>query len=901
MQNKLSLILSPLLLVLLLGPLHAQRNLEMADSLIRSRQYKSAEWLINDYLQQNKSNRFAAAKGYYLLSYIALQQFQMEAATDYNRQSLELKQQLNYEFVAANYMRFGTIQLVQEDYERALEYYREAEQLPLEDLREFALLKGYMASAHAGLGQYDKAIRAYEEGLETLLTEASPSDPDVCQMRYNLGRVYFLERRYRLATRQFEEALTQLPANRELALRQRLLNARGALAQYNELKPQEAAAFYRQALAISQSTNEGHPVEKARSLGNLAELMLSEGQPDSAYYYADLGLADLSPQRPYYQLLLQLKARSAVARFEQSHEQAALEEALEVAIRAVERSETRQLRYQTIASRLRQQEERAHDIGILAAARLYELTGEDRYAEQAFLLSERSKAQVLSQMVEELDMQARFTVPEELKATGRYWSRGLRYWENARELDADSLRRYAEGYESWLRTMAQRDPAYYQLRYNRALSNIEEVRQLLQPNTALAAYYLGEKEYYIFGLSQEELQLHILPRDSIIEPFEQKQRPLRSYFRNKRKAIKAGTIGIGIYTELSKNNRALELGEAVRHYLSSIKKMRKDEFTKYSSQLYARLLRPLRRMIKRKKELIIIPHRQLYYLPFETLLFRGIDEGDKYHKMPFLIRKYAISYEHSASLLVQNERRRQQESFGEREDFLGIAPVFRDTIGAGYVWDSQNFVLDTAAQEETVMRGMDFERTYFRELKYSESEVLTIAKLFAKKKRSSKAFMHDEASERQFKEQVQNYKYVHIASHSFVNTETPSYSGIAFARAAEGSSEDGILFSAESYFLDLNADLVVLSSCESGTGRLAGEEGLLSLTRGFTYAGVPNIVASLWKVSDKHTSKLMRQFYAHLLKDESHAQALRSAKLKLAKSKKTAAPRLWSSFVLIGR
>jgi CHAT domain-containing protein len=101
------------------------------------------------------------------------------------------------------------------------------------------------------------------------------------------------------------------------------------------------------------------------------------------------------------------------------------------------------------------------------------------------------------------------------------------------------------------------------------------------------------------------------------------------------------------------------------------------------------------------------------------------------------------------------------------------------------------------------------------------------------------------------------------------------------------------------YNLNLNAELVVLSSCESGTGKLIKGEGLMSLTRGFIYAEVPKIIYSLWKVDDKSTCTLMTYFYEELLKKKSTSQALREAKLKLLNEPATSFPRFWAAFELM--
>ena len=115
-------------------------------------------------------------------------------------------------------------------------------------------------------------------------------------------------------------------------------------------------------------------------------------------------------------------------------------------------------------------------------------------------------------------------------------------------------------------------------------------------------------------------------------------------------------------------------------------------------------------------------------------------------------------------------------------------------------------------------------------------------------------------------------------------------------------AEDGILYLGEVYNLNLNADLVVLSACETGLGKIARGEGLIGLTRGFLYAGAQNLLVSLWQVNDASTSQLMIDFYRNMLNGESKPTALREAKLALIENDpKYAGPYYWAPFVLIGK
>ncbi|MFN2126607.1 MAG: CHAT domain-containing protein, partial [Anaerolineales bacterium] len=152
--------------------------------------------------------------------------------------------------------------------------------------------------------------------------------------------------------------------------------------------------------------------------------------------------------------------------------------------------------------------------------------------------------------------------------------------------------------------------------------------------------------------------------------------------------------------------------------------------------------------------------------------------------------------------------------------------------------------------------------------------------------------------------ELKNYRLLHFATHGFVNTSKPELSGILLAQDST-LSEDGILYSGEIYNLKLDADLTVLSACETGLGEIKEGEGLIGLARALLFAGSKNIIVSLWKVADKSTSDLMIGFYENLLEakqeKQEFSQALRQAKLTMIEEGKFAHPFYWSPFILIGK
>ena len=150
---------------------------------------------------------------------------------------------------------------------------------------------------------------------------------------------------------------------------------------------------------------------------------------------------------------------------------------------------------------------------------------------------------------------------------------------------------------------------------------------------------------------------------------------------------------------------------------------------------------------------------------------------------------------------------------------------------------------------------------------------------------------------------IVKYRYIHLATHGFVNSEKPELSGVQLSHL-QGDSQEGVLYSNDVYGLKLNCDLLVLSACETGLGKIMKGEGIVGLSRAFIYAGSKNLLVSLWKVSDNSTSQMMVEFYKQLLSKEktelNYAEILQKAKLMLILGKDYSRPYYWAPFILIG-
>lgn len=307
--------------------------------------------------------------------------------------------------------------------------------------------------------------------------------------------------------------------------------------------------------------------------------------------------------------------------------------------------------------------------------------------------------------------------------------------------------------------------------------------------------------------------------------------------------------------------------ETIRTYRESIIKLNMRDYTHSAYQLYKQLIEPIKPHLFFKKKLIIIPHDILHEIPFDALLTKDASKK-KPVSYPYLIRQFDITVHYSANLYQYT---RQIPSRRAKHHFAGFAPaVFQNTGDA--------------------------------DLPGSTKEVQAIQSLFDKKSQTTVVRLYQDADERYLKsDQIKSYQYIHLATHGVVNSDDPNQSFLVFSNPdSTDINEDNILYANECFGLDLQSDLVVLSSCESGLGEIAKGEGMMGLNRGFQYSGTKNIVYSLWKVDDASSERLMPEMYRYIIRKGAESSALRYAKLSMMKRPETAFPKAWAGYVWMG-
>ncbi|MBA3665747.1 MAG: CHAT domain-containing protein [Bacteroidetes bacterium] len=291
------------------------------------------------------------------------------------------------------------------------------------------------------------------------------------------------------------------------------------------------------------------------------------------------------------------------------------------------------------------------------------------------------------------------------------------------------------------------------------------------------------------------------------------------------------------------------------------------------------------------KKITIIPDGSLFFFPFESLVRTAPKATDNFSTLQYVVKTYDINYLYAASLILTNDQSKSTAS----KDYIGIAPVFADHNEVAKT-RSVSFKPDMFGKKK---RSFLSDGTYINPLPGTLAEVDQVSNYLINKGQKCTILKFDLANEKSVKAaNLLDYKYIHFATHGFVNENQPNYSGLILAQ--NGDTEDNILFASEIYNLTLNADLVALSACQTGLGTVSEGEGLIGLSRGFMYAGAKNLLVSLWPVSDEGTSTLMVDFFSSF-ENSTYTDALRKSKLKLIADPALASPFYWAPFILIGK
>jgi CHAT domain-containing protein/tetratricopeptide (TPR) repeat protein len=749
---------------------------------------------------------------------------------------------LNY--IGLLHQELGDNQEALADFGTALEVFRS-----LDNRRWQAFVLHNTGLVYQGLGEWPRAASAYEEALR-LRREVGDHGEEAATLT-NLGQVYSALDRAREALECQRKALELRRASGDrwgegVALTQA---ARAALA-LGDI-PGARSGFDR---AVELLRAAGSRADEAEARRGRGEADLAAGEPAKALPALEeaLRLARASGHRPS-----EAEAELGLARAERrlgrlagarSHAGAALE--------ILETLRTRignpDLRASFSALRHRAYE---LDLDLLMESHRAEpAAGWDRAALET---AERARARTLVELLNEGGVDVRKGVDPALldrrtsllRRLSAKTERALReHPKGADERAALEEERFAvlrdlDAVEAEIR---ERSPGFAALTQPQPL-RAAEIQALLDPDTLLLAYALGEERSYLWAVAPDRIESFELPGRSRLE-------------------------------ELARRlNGELSRVDADRFDVVSRRREAAD-----AAALGRLLLGPVAGRLDRRR-LAVVPDGALQYIPFGAL---SLPAGGEAGPQPLIERHEIVDLPSASALAVQRRVQARRPPAAKRLAVLAD-PVFDPR--------------DPRVASREPGRPAAADPPAFERLPASRREAEAIAAL-APAGQALVALDFDAALPLVLGDRLSAYRILHFATHGVIDAERPALSGLALSMVdAQGHPQEGFLHLHDIYNLKLNADLVVLSGCRTALGKEVRGEGLIGLTRGFQYAGAPRVVASLWPVEDLATAALMTRFYTGLWVDGlPPAAALRQAQLWVRRQRRWRDPYFWAGFILEG-
>jgi CHAT domain-containing protein len=486
-----------------------------------------------------------------------------------------------------------------------------------------------------------------------------------------------------------------------------------------------------------------------------------------------------------------------------------------------------------------------------AGMKLFLLTNENKYFEEAFEFSERSRSTDFLTMIRNTRAKQIGGMPDslvrkelELKSEIEAYKNFVFNENNKAEKDQLKINLWQNkifdlehSYDKLIAYFEKAYPRYYDFKYSDQVISLKEIQSNLKAREALIEYATLESgdqsgELLIFLVTKNKMKIY---RKDIDSSFSNSINSVLQFLKNK-----------------------------------SVFKTRKQDYVSFASdsyKLYNNLISPISAEIEGHR-LIVIPDGILAYLPFDCLVTSAPDTSKMdFKNLKYLINDHAVSYTYSATLLYNyfNTDKKAHESLGAYIPKYG----FKDQL--------------------SLMNG---EQLF--DLQGARFEIDGISKLL-----EFTSFMDQQATKEKFKNTAGDFDILHLAMHTIINDSLPMYSKLIFSPAA---NDNGALNTYEIYNMNLRSRLTVLSACNTGSGKLAKGEGVMSLARAFLYAGCPAIIMTLWNVQDKSSATLMVNFYKFLLNGYSKDEALRKAKIIHIQNADplNAHPYYWAGYVLIG-
>lgn len=737
--------------------------------------------------------------------------------------------------------------------QRALDYFAKAllAARDSKDLKAESEALTRAAALHRTLGSFEQALSMYQQAVA--IQQATGDSRSHAATLSNMASLYASMGQYAKAIQYFEKAIPLL-RNMEgarLALARSLSNSGRA---YIESKlPRKAVGALEEALTIFRES--GSRFDEGYTLSNLGAALHGANEKEKA---AQTLRAALDMSTEVGEPEVEICTRLEIARVE--HSRGNLDAALDQVAQAIHLIETLRSRISApdLRSSLVASARPYYELHTRILMESYQKTGSAKYLRGAFESAERGRARSLLDILGLAGVGAAESKDPELNEQERRLRQELKDLSGKRTAllrakapIADIDRRIAS---TWSGVQSIRAKILDEVPRSALLAPplpvaVHTVQQdVLDSETLLLEYFLGAEKSYLWAINEGEVHGFELSARAAIED------AARTFWNATKSGERAAVVELA------------------------------------ATRLSQLVLAPARALLGRKR-LLIVADGMLQYVPFAVL-------ADPLHQggyRPLIVTHEVVSAPSVSTLDVMRKTETKRAGAPKR------LAVFADPV-----FEENDPRLRRSAGEDatvgaTSSRGLT-STVQLSRLPSTRIEGHSIASLVPPKDRLL-ALDFDATREAAVGSKLQQYRIVHFATHGIIDSDRPELSSLALSLYdARGTPRDGFLRLYDIYDLNLQADLVVLSACQTALGKSITGEGLASLSRGFMYAGTPRVVASLWQVDDRATGELMRLFYLDMLgpTKRSAAAALRSAQLAIMRQERWRSPYYWAAFVLQG-
>ncbi|MCF8364319.1 MAG: CHAT domain-containing protein [Bacteroidales bacterium] len=772
------------------------------------------------------------------------------------------------EAIALNLM--GVCLTSEGNLEKGLEYYLQslAVRKKIGDQKMISNTTNNIGTVYIRLGDFETGIDYYRQALKMRIE--SNDEEGMAQTLNNMGVTSKMTGNYDSAIYYLEKSLAIKRKLNDKELIASSLNNLGEIAVLNG-NDEKAMEYFNESLACREMIDDAYGISK--TLVSMSDFFAKQGKYYSALQHLQRALIAIipgfsdsgiyaNPQPGMYDLdynaiiILKNKAENFRDLFKSNpSETENLQACLDLHLLIIDFMDQIRQGYGDEKSKLylMNNSRDMYSDAVTTAIDLLNSTGLAINKGIAFEIAERGKARILLDLITENEARITLRLPDSLLQTEEMLKHDLAMLQKMEHENPginssinDSLNKRIfekkRQLEEFSEMLEDQYPEYATLKYTRAKLSFVDVQQSLSDDELFLQYHFTDSVLYTFIITATQ--------NSII------QVELRPDFMESLRYLQA----------------ILNAGPGVNFGNHD------SDFILSAHRLHDYLIAPVEHYVKKDK-LIIVPDGPLFYIPFDLLLSeKAENENAGYATLPYLVNKYPISYSYSASMYINSKK---DVSAKNEKNLVAFALSFKKT---DYTYTAENVNYMTERGEELgALPGVKLEVDNILEIVDGE------------------VYLDSMATEQKFKHLRGSQKVLHVATHGIIDNSSPMFSRLVFAPDS-GNLEDGNLYTWELFNMEIHADLAVLSACNTGFGKLQQGEGMMTLARGFMYAGVPSLVISLWNVNDASTSKIMTRFYQYLSQGKEQAVALQMAKIDYLGTCDDimANPWFWGGFVHLG-